>query len=329
MSNITLAPAVALPTLPVVDYFNFSFSLWYATAFLSLPLDTADACRTPQEWVSGGFPVTGAALSIWNEAHNEHASRARLRILWPEENGTDVVTALTEGVAVSDVKLAKLRALVEEVKSTKAELAQFKQLNATQSARIATLRNEQISADDERLTDFWERAHSVADDHGYCEVFDTIVTELGGPQREVELSVEVTMTFTVPITIGRNDISRTEIHEYQTNFEITYFTTNYQNAAFSIYATVALFFVVSMFSTLSSRPQLLITSYKKIIASFFIGVLIFIVSSNKSNDLLIFTFAPLAIMATSHIEMPQLRLNQELVLYVLIACSMFAFFTQL
>ena len=115
----------------------------------------------------------------------------------------------------------------------------------------------------------------------------------------------------------------------QTNFEITYFTTNYQNAAFSIYATVALFFVVSMFSTLSSRPQLLITSYKKIIASFFIGVLIFIVSSNKSNDLLIFTFAPLAIMATSHIEMPQLRLNQELVLYVLIICSMFTFFTQL
>ena len=115
----------------------------------------------------------------------------------------------------------------------------------------------------------------------------------------------------------------------QTNFEITYFTTNYQNAAFSIYATVALFFVVSMFSTLSSRPQLLITSYKKIIASFFIGVLIFIVSSNKSNDLLIFTFAPLAIIATSHIEMPQIKLNQELVLYVLIACSMFAFFSQL
>ena len=115
----------------------------------------------------------------------------------------------------------------------------------------------------------------------------------------------------------------------QTNFEINYFTTNYQNGAFSIYATIALFFVVSMFSTLSSRPQLLITSYKKIIASFFIGVLIFVVSSNKSNDLLIFTFAPLAIMATSHIEMPQLRLNQELVLYVLIICSMFTFFTQL
>ena len=114
-----------------------------------------------------------------------------------------------------------------------------------------------------------------------------------------------------------------------TNFEINYFTNNYQNGAFSIYATIALFFLVSMFSSLSNRPQVLHTSFKKIIASFFIGVLIFIVSANKSNDLLIFTFAPLAIMANSHIEIPQLKLNQELVLYVLIVCSLFAFFSQL
>jgi hypothetical protein len=52
----------------------------------------------------------------------------------------------------------------------------------------------------------------------------------------------------------------------------------------------------------------------------FIGVLIFLVSSNKSNDLLIFTIAPLAIMATNHIEIPQIKLKQEMVLIVLIAC---------
>ena len=115
----------------------------------------------------------------------------------------------------------------------------------------------------------------------------------------------------------------------ETNFEISYFTNNYQNGALSIYATVALFFVVSMFATLSSRPLVLHTSFKKIIASFFIGVLIFLVSSNKSNDLLVFTMAPLAMMATSHIEMTQPKLKQELVLGVLIACSLFAFFSQL
>jgi len=71
------------------------------------------------------------------------------------------------------------------------------------------------------------------------------------------------------------------------------------------------------------------TSFKKIIASFFIGVVIYLISSNKSNDLLVFTFAPLAMMATSHIEIKQPKLNQEIVLFVLIACSLFAFFSQL
>jgi hypothetical protein len=54
-----------------------------------------------------------------------------------------------------------------------------------------------------------------------------------------------------------------------------------------------------------------------------------LISSNKSNDLLLFTFAPLAIMATSHIEIVQLKLKQELVLFVFILCSLFAFFAQL
>lgn len=115
----------------------------------------------------------------------------------------------------------------------------------------------------------------------------------------------------------------------QINFKIDYFTNNYQNGALSIYATVALFFLVSMFATLSNRPQLLHTSFKKIIASFFIGVIIFLISDNKSNDLLLFTFAPLAILAASHIEMPQLKLKQEMVLFVLITCGLFAFFSQL
>jgi hypothetical protein len=114
-----------------------------------------------------------------------------------------------------------------------------------------------------------------------------------------------------------------------TNFNIDYFTNNYQNAAFSIYLTIALFFVISMLVSLPNRPLVLNSSYKKIIGSFFIGILIFAISSSKSNDLLIFTIAPLAMMATSHIEVKQLQLKQEMVLAVLILCSLFVFFSQL
>ena len=127
------------------------------------------------------------------------------------------------------------------------------------------------------------------------------------------------------------DINSLELlyESVQTNFEIDYFTNYYQNGAFSIFATIALFFIVSIFITLSGKPQLVHASYKKIISSFFIATLVFIVSANKSSDLLIFTIAPLSILATSHIEMPQAKLNQELVFYSLVVCSMFAFFTQL
>jgi hypothetical protein len=41
-----------------------------------------------------------------------------------------------------------------------------------------------------------------------------------------------------------------------TNFNIDYFTNNYQNASFSIYLTIALFFVFSMFVSLSSKPPM-------------------------------------------------------------------------
>jgi hypothetical protein len=84
-----------------------------------------------------------------------------------------------------------------------------------------------------------------------------------------------------------------------------------------------------MLASLSNKPLLLHSSFKKIIASFFIGIIIFLISPNKSNDLLLFTFAPLAVMATSHIEIKQLKLKQEMVLAVLILCSLFAFFSQL
>jgi hypothetical protein len=139
----------------------------------------------------------------------------------------------------------------------------------------------------------------------------------------------VVVLFMIYATVFDLNVIEYILKSVQINFEIDYFTNNYQNGALSIYATVALFFLVSMFATLSNRPQLLHTSFKKIIASFFIGVVIFLISDNKSNDLLLFTFAPLAMMATSHIEIPQEKLNQELVMYVLTACSLFAFFSQL
>jgi len=113
------------------------------------------------------------------------------------------------------------------------------------------------------------------------------------------------------------------------NFRINYFTNNYQNLALSVYATVALFFLVSLLMSLSNRPLILHSSYKKIISAFFIGIVIFVVSPIKSNDLVIFTFAPLAMMATSHIEMTEVKWQRDVILGLLILFGLFGFFSQL
>lgn len=113
------------------------------------------------------------------------------------------------------------------------------------------------------------------------------------------------------------------------DFKIDYFKNNYENAALSIYTAVALFFVTLMLMTLSNRPQIVHSSYKKVVAYFFIAVLVYIISPNKSNDLILFSIAPLTIMAASHVEYMQQKLNNEIVYYTLIVCSLFTFFSQL
>jgi Family of unknown function (DUF6427) len=113
------------------------------------------------------------------------------------------------------------------------------------------------------------------------------------------------------------------------DLNLDYFANNYQNAALSIFASVSLFFLISMFASLSKKPLVLHTSFKKIIAFFIIGILVYVVSDQKSNDLLLFTFAPLAIMACSHIEMAPIKLQKELVFWIFIIVSLVLFFCQL
>lgn len=127
------------------------------------------------------------------------------------------------------------------------------------------------------------------------------------------------------------DVSRIDfvLESMKTNYKLDYFTNNFQNLALSIYVTIALFFLVSLVFSLSNRPLMLHSSYKKMISSFFIGILIFVLSPVKSNELLLFTFTPLAVMATAHIEMTQLKWQKELILAVVIVCGLFAFFSQL
>ena len=132
----------------------------------------------------------------------------------------------------------------------------------------------------------------------------------------------------IDLVFDKNIISDL-IENTSRDFQINYFTNNYQNIALSLFATISLYFTFYVVFTISNRPIILHSSYKKILAAFFIGIAVFLISPNKSNDILIFTFAPLAFMITLFTETPQSKLKREISVSIIILSSLFAFFSQL
>jgi hypothetical protein len=132
----------------------------------------------------------------------------------------------------------------------------------------------------------------------------------------------------IDLVFHKNSISKV-IANTSRDFEINYFVNNYQNLAISLFATISLYFTVYVIFTISNRPIILHSSYKKIVAAFFIGIAVFLISPNKSNDILIFTFAPLAFMITLFTETPQSKVKRELTVAIVILCCFFSFFSQL
>nr|WP_315157276.1 DUF6427 family protein [uncultured Flavobacterium sp.] len=139
----------------------------------------------------------------------------------------------------------------------------------------------------------------------------------------------VSIGFLVFLTFETTTLQEFWLDKLYVDLSLNYFTNNYQNWAFAIFMTAAIFLVIVMLLSYSSKPQLLHSSYKKMIAFFVIAIAVFFMSPDKNNDLLLFAFAPLAMMGTNALEVFQQQLKQELILGVLIVCSLFTFFSQL
>lgn len=135
--------------------------------------------------------------------------------------------------------------------------------------------------------------------------------------------------FLVFLTFETTTLQEFWLDKLYVDLSLDYFTNSYQNWAFAIFMTASLFLLIVMLLSYSNKPQLLHSSYKKMIAFFVIGMAVFFISPDKNNDLLLFAFAPLAIMGTNALEVFQQQVKQELILGVLIVCSLFTFFTQL
>ena len=113
------------------------------------------------------------------------------------------------------------------------------------------------------------------------------------------------------------------------SLDFSYFKNNFQNLALSIYAMISVFFFFSLLMMISQKPLNLQAAFKKTLFSFVIGLVIFIISDSKCNEVLAFSFFPLAIMGTTNIEFYQNNLRQNIILIAVLVLCLFAFFTQL
>ncbi|MDR6968734.1 hypothetical protein J2X31_002760 [Flavobacterium arsenatis] len=113
------------------------------------------------------------------------------------------------------------------------------------------------------------------------------------------------------------------------SFDFNYFTNKFQNIALSIYVAITALFLFTQILTLPSKPLIHHNSYKKIIIAFFIGFAVYVVSPDKNNSILIYTFMPLAVMATGYFEVNQTNWTKEATAILVVGLSFLSFFLQL
>ncbi|MXN92587.1 hypothetical protein GR160_15265 [Flavobacterium sp. Sd200] len=141
--------------------------------------------------------------------------------------------------------------------------------------------------------------------------------------------VAVTLLYTMAGLMINHSFFDHILTQITPGFDFTYFENIYQNIALAIYASIVALFVAPYVVSLSSKPLNLQSSHKKILYSFLIGVGIYVLSAEKNNSFLTFTFAPLAIIGANYIESQENQWVREAVVSGILAIAVFIFFMQL
>lgn len=114
---------------------------------------------------------------------------------------------------------------------------------------------------------------------------------------------------------------------YSTKFEITF--SKIPDLVLLCYTAIGVLATLALMVTLANKPLLLHSSYKKIISAFVIGIAVYVFAPLKTNELMVFTATPLAIIYTSHIESIQSKWQKELFLLGFLFAGLTAYFYQL
>lgn len=118
-------------------------------------------------------------------------------------------------------------------------------------------------------------------------------------------------------------------NQIEVDFTFFYLERSAANAALILYGLFSFVFLIAMLLTLSKRPIIMLASYKKVIYIFLISLLIYVVSPEKNNALLLFSIMPLSILATAYVEISRDAVLKEIIAGSVLACGILLFIFQL
>lgn len=118
-------------------------------------------------------------------------------------------------------------------------------------------------------------------------------------------------------------------NQIEVDFTFFYLERSAANAALILYGLFSFVFLIAMLLTLSKRPIIMLASYKKVIYIFLISLLIYVVSPEKNNALLLYSIMPLSILATAYLEISRDTVIKEIIAGSVLACGILLFIFQL
>lgn len=119
------------------------------------------------------------------------------------------------------------------------------------------------------------------------------------------------------------------VNQIVIDFNLKYIESIFQNLALGIYIITAFLAFFTMLFILPKKLSNYHHSYQKIIFAFVIGLMVFLISPNKDNSMLVYTFVPVSIMLTNYLETIDKYWIKESIVGVIIAASLITFILQL
>lgn len=115
---------------------------------------------------------------------------------------------------------------------------------------------------------------------------------------------------TQDITYSQWFLSSSEV-----SFDFMYFQNVFQNLSLAVFVSVALLFFVAELMALPLKAYNMQSTYKKMLLTFLIGIAVYILSNDKNNGMLIFSFFPLAILGANYVDRISQKWIKEVVIY--------------